>query len=53
MNANKLIQPKLATLILAGIIILAALIVILWAIGVGQIQTIFAYLNLLQESPPM
>ena len=53
MNANNIIQPKLATLILAGIMILAAFIVALWAIGVGQIQDIFAYLDLLQESPPM
>ncbi|MGK7952653.1 MAG: glycosyltransferase [Xenococcaceae cyanobacterium] len=53
MNTNKTIQPKLATIILVGIIILTAFIVVLWAIGVGQIQDIFAYLNLLQQSPPM
>ena len=50
---TKSLQPKLATLILVGIIFLAAFIVALWAIGVGQIQEIFAYLNLLQQSPPM
>ncbi|MDJ0686869.1 MAG: glycosyltransferase [Xenococcaceae cyanobacterium MO_188.B32] len=49
----KNLQPKFATLILAGIIILSAFIVALWAAGVGQIQDIFAYLNLLQQSPPM
>ena len=53
MNSKQTIQPKLATLFLLGILILAAFIVVLWAIGVGQIQDIFAYLNLLQESPPM
>lgn len=53
MNANKIIQPKLATLILFSIIVLSALIVALWAAGVGEIQAIFAYLNLLQQSPPM
>ena len=49
----KNIQPKTATLILIGIIFIAALIVILWAIGIGAIDDFFAYLNLLQESPPM
>ena len=53
MNAGKTIQPKLATLILVGIILFTAFIVALWAAGVGQIQDIFAYLNLLQQSPPM
>ncbi len=53
MNAGKTIQPKSATLILVIIIVLAAFIVALWAAGVGQIQDVFAYLNLLQQSPPM
>ena len=49
----KTVQPQLATLLLLGITLIAALIVILWAIGLGQIESIFAYLNLLQEQPPM
>ena len=49
----KTIQPKIATIFLIGIVLLAAIIAILWAIGLGQIDDIFAYLNLLQEQPPM
>lgn len=47
------IRPQLATLILIGIVLLTAGIVILWIIGIGVITDIFAYLNLLQERPPM
>ena len=47
------IKPQLATVLLVGIIFLGALIVISWAIGFGVIEDIFAYLNLLQEQPPM
>lgn len=46
-------QPKIATLVLLGITLIAAIIVLLWAAGVGQINDIFAYLNSLQERPPM
>lgn len=49
----KTIQPKLATLVLFGFVIVAAIVVLLWAIGLGVIEDIFAYLNLLQEQPPM
>lgn len=49
----KAIQPRLATLILVGIVILAAGIAIAWAAGYGLIADIFAYLNLLQENPPV
>lgn len=47
------IQPKLATLVLFSFVVLAAIIVLLWAIGLGVIEDIFAYLNFLQEQPPM
>ena len=50
---RKLIQPKLATLFLIAIVILAAGITIAWATGYGAIADIFAYLNLLQENPPV
>lgn len=49
----KALQPKLATLFLVGIVILAAVITILWATGYGAIADIFAYLNLVQENPPI
>lgn len=49
----KTMQPKTATLVLLSIILIAAIIVLLWAAGVGQINDIFAYLNSLQEKPPM
>ena len=52
-TTSKPIQPRTATLVLLGIILLAAIIVLLWATGVGVIEDIFAYLNLLQEQPPM
>lgn len=49
----KTIRPQLATVILVGVVILAAALAILWATGIGVIADIFAYLNLLQEQPPM
>ena len=49
----KTIQPRIATLVLLGITILAATIALLWAANVGQIADIFAYLNHLQQQPPM
>lgn len=50
---SKVIRPQLATLLLVGIVLLGAVITILWAIGLGIVEDIFAYLNLLQEQPPM
>ena len=50
---TKAIKPQLATLLLIGIVLLAAVITLLWATGVGVVGDIFAYLNLLQEQPPM
>ena len=38
---------------LLGIILLGAIISLLWAVGLGQINDIFLYLNFLQEQPPM
>ena len=49
----KTIRPQLATLLLVGIVLIAAVIAILWAIGIGVVTNIFTYLNLLQEQPPM
>ncbi|WP_019505686.1 glycosyltransferase [Pleurocapsa sp. PCC 7319] len=57
MTTNKIktqtIKPQLATLFLLGIVLLGGLIVLSWAIGFRVIEDIFAYLNLLQEQPPM
>ena len=50
---SKTIQPRTATFVLRGIIILGAIIALLWAAGVGQVDDLFAYLNLLQQQPPM
>ncbi len=50
---SQTIQPRIATIILLSIILIAAIIVLLWAAGVGVIEDIFAYLNLLQEQPPI
>jgi len=50
---SKAIKPQLATLLLIGIVLLAAGIAILWATGIGVIGDVFAYLNLLEEQPPM
>lgn len=47
------LQPRTATLVLLGMVVLAAIIALLWAARVDQIEDIFAYLNSLQESPPM
>ena len=47
------IKPHLATLILIGIVLAGGLIVFFWATGIGVITDVFAYLNLLQENPPM
>jgi cellulose synthase (UDP-forming) len=49
----KTLQLRIATIILIGIVFLAAIIVLLWATGVGVVEDIFAYLNLLSEQPPM
>ncbi len=47
------IKPQFASLLLVGIMVIAALIVSLWVVGLEQIQAIFAHLNQLQEHPPM
>ncbi|WP_449001108.1 glycosyltransferase [Myxosarcina sp. GI1(2024)] len=46
-------QPKIATVLSIGIIFLAAAVVVLWAAGLGLVDELFTYLNLLQEQPPM
>ena len=50
---SKIMKPQLATIFLVSIVVLAAGISFLWAIGIGAVKEIFAYLNLLQEQPPM
>jgi cellulose synthase (UDP-forming) len=50
---SRTIKPQFATLLLIGIVLFTAGIAILWAVGLKAIADIFAYLNLLQENPPM
>jgi len=45
-------RPRLATLMMLGIIGLAAAIAVAWFMGNGTITTIFEQLNYLQENPP-
>ncbi|MGL6340431.1 MAG: cellulose synthase catalytic subunit, partial [Waterburya sp.] len=52
-NSHKTIKPEFASLFLVAMIVIAALIVSLWVVGLEQIQAIFVYLNQLQEHPPM
>ena len=52
-SKTKAIAPQLFTLFLVGIVVLAAGIAMLWAVGYSAIADIFAYLNLLQENPPI
>ena len=52
-NKTNSIRPQLATLLLVGIVLLAAGVAILWAIGIDVVSDLFAYLNLLQSQPPM
>ena len=49
----KTIQPQTATLVLLGIVVVAAIVVLLWAAEIGKIDDIFAYFNHLQQQPPM
>lgn len=52
-NSDKTIKPEFASLFLVAMIVIAALIVSFWVVGLEQIQAIFVYLNQLQEHPPM
>ncbi|WP_036483494.1 glycosyltransferase [Myxosarcina sp. GI1] len=47
------IQPKMATVLSIAVVLIAAILALLWAAGLGAIDDIFAYLNLLQEQPPV
>lgn len=49
---SETIRLRLASLILLSIVVLAAIIVLLWAAQIEVIADIFARLNLLQEQPP-
>ncbi|MEM7594302.1 MAG: glycosyltransferase [Cyanobacteria bacterium P01_A01_bin.83] len=52
-HQTKVIKPQLATLLLMGTVILAAGVVALWTVGYGDVPDLFAYLNLMQENPPV
>lgn len=47
------IQPQIATFVLLAIVVGCAVVVALWFAGVGEIETVFAYLDSLQERPPL
>jgi cellulose synthase (UDP-forming) len=46
-------QPQRATLVMLGILLSSGLIVAGWFMGEGTITTIFRYIAVLQEKPPM
>ncbi len=50
---RQIARPRLATLVLLGILLASASIVAIWGAGVVEIQEIVAYLNSLQQNPPM
>ncbi|NES21418.1 MAG: glycosyltransferase [Symploca sp. SIO3E6] len=50
---QKILQIRLASLLLLSTVVIAGAVVMAWAAGVGQIQELFAQLHLLQENPPM
>ncbi len=50
---RQILRPHLATLILLGILVGSAGIISMWVAGVDEINEIFAYLNSLQQNPPM
>jgi hypothetical protein len=52
-NRRGVLQPRLATLFLLGIVVLSGVIVTAWFAGVGAIEKIFAQIQFLQENPPM
>lgn len=45
-------RPRLATLVLIGIVVLAGAIAVAWFAGAGAIEAIVARLNALQRQPP-
>ncbi|NET58887.1 MAG: glycosyltransferase [Symploca sp. SIO2E6] len=45
-------QLRLASLLLLTVVVLTGAVVLAWAVGVGQIEELFAQLHLLQEHPP-
>ncbi|MCA1992213.1 MAG: glycosyltransferase [Coleofasciculus sp. S288] len=52
-NRKRGVQPRLATLFMLGIVVLAGGIVTAWFAGVGQIEQIFNQLQVIQDNPPM
>ena len=46
-------QPRIATLVMLGMVLLSGAIVAAWFAQQGTISTIFLHLNQMQENPPM
>jgi len=47
------LRPQAATLVMLGVIAISGAIVAAWFSGQGNIRTIFAHLNEIQQSPPL
>ena len=52
-DRQQVMQPRLATLFLLGVVFLAGAGVTAWFAGVGVIQQIFTQIQLMQDNPPM
>jgi len=50
---QKLLRPQIATLVMLGVIVVSGAISAAWFSGQGNIRTIFAQLNEIQQSPPL
>lgn len=50
---KRILQPQLATLLMLGTVLLAAIVVAAWFSGMGAIPQIFAQIELIQQTPPM
>jgi cellulose synthase (UDP-forming) len=51
-RGRRIVRPQTATLVLSGVVGLAAAICAAWFAGEGLIPRIFEQLNILQKSPP-
>ena len=50
---TRVVKPQLATLFLVGIVVFSGIFVTAWFAKIGEIETIFAQLHLMQDYPPM
>lgn len=50
---NEVSRPRLATLVMLGVVLLTGAICAAWFVGEGTIPRIFSQLNRIQEAPPL